>query len=128
MSAEDVKIVISALGGGVLGFIGAWIKLVTLNKKYRLEDTAERVVHELLHQNWPLRSFRVIRHHVGGFSDTELRKLLVRAGAIRFMSASGRELWGLLDRNRRLLGVTRVKSEPANFNEDDVFDFKSEGK
>ena len=37
----------------------------------------------------------MIRHHIGGFEANELRQLLVRAGAVRFMAADGTELWAL---------------------------------
>ena len=65
---------------------------------------------------WPKRRFRQIRHHIGGFTDTELRQLLVRAGAVRFGPEGGplfgplghedidTELWGLLDRNEDSVG------------------------
>jgi hypothetical protein len=43
-------------------------------------------------------SHRVLRHHIGGFGDDELRRILVRAGAIRTMSKSGQELWILVER------------------------------
>lgn len=46
----------------------------------------------------PYRSFPMIRHHLGGFESNELRQLLVRAGAVRFMAADGTELWALRDR------------------------------
>jgi hypothetical protein len=112
-TAEVTKMVVSILGGGALGFFGAWMKMITLRKKYKLEDSAERVVHLLLqHTNWRLRTFRVIRHHIAGFPDDELRRLLVRAGALRFMSQSGLELWGLLSRNKDRLGVTKVDVDP----------------
>jgi hypothetical protein len=36
----------------------------------------------------------------GGFSDDDLRQLLVRAGALRFEGSNGDELWGLRERNQ----------------------------
>jgi hypothetical protein len=56
----------------------------------------------------------VIKVHLGGFADDELRKILVRAGAVRFEAKSGSELWGLLERNHDLLGVTKVPWDPEN--------------
>jgi len=89
-------------------------------QKNRLDNAtvfaAERVAHELMmHEKWKLRSFRIIKHHVGGFEDDELRKILVRAGAIRVQSEHGDELWGLLDRNRDSLGVEQLGSLPIAF-------------
>ncbi|GAA0326090.1 hypothetical protein GCM10009087_40510 [Sphingomonas oligophenolica] len=85
-----------------------------LRREFVLDYAAERVAHELLQSEWPLRSLNVIKIHLGGFSDNDLRKILVRAGAIRFVSKSGAELWGLLERNRQLLGVTHINEDPAN--------------
>jgi hypothetical protein len=89
-------------------------------QKNRLDNAtafaAEHVAHELMkHETWKLRSFRIIKHHLGGFTDDELKKILVRAGAIRIQSESGEELWGLLDRNKEYLGVERVGSAPIPF-------------
>jgi hypothetical protein len=86
-----------------------------LRREFQLDFAAERVAHQLMRDSeWPLRSLAVIKIHLGGFADDELRKILVRAGAIRFESRSGLELWGLLDRNRHLLGVTKIDQDPAN--------------
>jgi len=74
---------------------------------------AERVAHELMMDStWRWRSFKIIKHHLGGFDDDELRKILVQAGAIRVTSKSGEELWGLLDRNRVYVGVERLSQDP----------------
>jgi hypothetical protein len=84
-----------------------------LRAEFQLQYAAERVVHELLQDaRWTLRSFDVIRRHIGGFEDEDLRRVLVRSGAIRFESKSGGELWGLLDRNRAKLGVVRLDEDP----------------
>ena len=60
---------------------------------------AVRVIRNLLsHEKLPYRSFSMLRHYVGGYSDDELRKLLVRAGAIRAISGDDREVWALWKR------------------------------
>ncbi len=66
------------------------------------EFTAERVVRELLgSERWKKqRSFKTIKGRIGGFEDDELRKILVRAGAIRFKGQGDSELWGLMSRNQ----------------------------
>lgn len=113
---------ISLVGGGLAGYSAFRVQEQKLQKEYQLQDTAERVARELLSDGkWRLRSFKVIRHHLGGFEENDLRKILVRCGAIRFMSKSGEELWGLLERNRDRLGVTRIDSDPANLNDDSLF-------
>lgn len=66
---------------------------------------AVRVIRKLLkHEKMPYRSFSILRHYVGGFSDDELRKLLVRAGAIRAISADDREVWALWRRAIKYTG------------------------
>lgn len=66
---------------------------------------AERLAHELLmHDAWQMRSFDAIQHHIAGFADNDPRQILVRAGALRFTRPSdGKEMWGLLERNRETL-------------------------
>ncbi|MEG4574689.1 hypothetical protein QUA56_18650 [Microcoleus sp. N3A4] len=71
----------------------------------RTEFMAEQVARQLLeHENWQRRSFKAIKHRLGGFDDDELRKILVRAGAIRFEDRNTKEeFWGLIHRNRDVL-------------------------
>jgi hypothetical protein len=70
-----------------------------LEAEFGTEVSAERALrHFLSLHELPYRSFRMIRHHVGGFESNELRRLLVRSGAARFMAADGTELWALVDR------------------------------
>ena len=112
-----------SLVSGALGGYGTYrVQERKLQKEYQLHDSAERVARALLSDStWRLRSFKVIRHHLGGFDDNELRKVLVRCGAIRFMSKSGHELWGLLERNFDRLGVTKIDADPANQNDKELF-------
>ena len=65
----------------------------------RTEFMAERTVkHFLNHQSFIERSFETIQKQVGGFTDDELRKILVRSGAIRNYREDGSEWWKLLSR------------------------------
>jgi ABC-type sulfate transport system substrate-binding protein len=71
-----------------------------LARQYRLEYMAETATEKLLTQYpYRMRSFDVIKDHLAGFRDEELRQVLVRAGAVRWLSKSDIEVWGLLDRN-----------------------------
>ena len=63
--------------------------------EFMAEDTAR---HFLSHKGFTDRSFETLRSHLGGFDDDELRKILVRAGAIRVMREDGSEWWRLLSR------------------------------
>lgn len=72
-----------------------------LRREFMLEFRAEKVARQLLKQpKWRMRSFAAIQMRLGGFEDEELRKILLRAGAVRFKGKDDEELWGLLDRNR----------------------------
>lgn len=86
-------LLVSIVSGAVGGYGTYRVQERKLQKEYQLQDSAERVARALLSDpTWRLRSFKVIRHHLGGFEENELRKILVRCGAIRFMSKSGQEL------------------------------------
>lgn len=74
------------------------------------------IVRLLKHPRWAKRSFKQISARLGGFEDNELRRLLVRAGAVRF-SKDGVEYWGLVERNRDLLNVR--DSAAAGFSAED---------
>jgi hypothetical protein len=121
MDWVSVQVPAAIIAGAVAVITGVITAVVTvgvaerkLRRDFGLEFAGERVAHELMQSKWRLRSFDVIKFHLGGFEDDELRKMLVKAGAIRFESKSGFELWGLLARNRDLLGVTQVPWDPEN--------------
>jgi hypothetical protein len=88
-----------------------------LRHEFRLEFAAERLARKLLqHRDWPIRSFEIIKAYFGGFDDDELRRILVRAGAIRFESKSGYELWALMERVPRdwlHRGLTKLEGDPV---------------
>jgi hypothetical protein len=76
-------------------------------QKARLDNravyAAERVVHELLmHPQWKQRTFEAIQRRLDGFEGMELKRILVQAGAVRF-TRTGKEYWGLIERNRDAL-------------------------
>jgi len=97
--------VTTALVAGVVSLITSG---VVTELQVRLENRtlfqAERVAHELLMTpGWDLRSFDAIKRRLGGFEDDEIRKVLIRAGALQFEGKRGQERWGLLERNRHRL-------------------------
>ncbi len=98
-----------------------------LRRDYRLEYAAESLARRLMKdRKRRIWSFGVIKFHLGGFDDDELRRILVRAGCVRLspqkqiilkISVDGEtiyqadppppiendyssEFWGLLERNR----------------------------
>jgi hypothetical protein len=111
----------AAMIAGVVSFnislIIALVVVILTNKKgrnnFKLEFAAEGVAREMLmDREWSYRTFRVLKYHLSGFTDDELRKLLIRAGGIR-LTAGGQEVWGLLTRNRAYLGVDEIKEVPT---------------
>jgi glutamate mutase epsilon subunit len=64
-------------------------QLEMLRERYKTEFMAETTArHYLMHEGYTDRSFEVLKKHLGGFDDDELRKILVRAGAVRVISKS----------------------------------------
>lgn len=97
-------IVISAVTSIITGVITFFIQERKLKAELRTEFMAEQAIRSLLeNEKWGKRSFTEIKKRIGGFCDDELRKLLVRSGAVRFESSNvndDNELWGLLSRNK----------------------------
>ncbi len=68
-------------------------------REYLLDIQAERLIKRLLNNpKYRFRTFTTIKHHLGGFEDNELRKMIVRAGGIRFRDNLDEEIWGHYDR------------------------------
>jgi hypothetical protein len=81
--------------------------------KSQPEFAPEGVAHAMLaDRKCRYRTFRVLKYHLSGFTDDELRKILVRAGGIR-LTAGGQEVWGLLARNREYLGNDAIEAAPT---------------
>ena len=97
----------SALLGTVLGGLISYAlnrqlhaqQLAALREQHKTEYMAEETArHFLSHRAYTDRSFEASKKHIGGFGDDELRRVLVRAGAIRTYRDDGTEWWRLLDR------------------------------
>ncbi len=122
MDEKLVAALVGATASTLVSLAGYWVQRAKLRSDFdndvaqaRTGFMAETVVRELLTQPniGPWRTFVMIRHHVGGFSDDELRKVLVRAGAIRFRSLNGVELWALYDRVKQY--QASWDSQPTNY-------------
>jgi hypothetical protein len=113
---EGVITAIVGFLGAVLGALaGGWVSLIIQERKLkhdfeldrekvRTEFIAEQAAKQLLEsEKWQKRSFEEIQKRLGGFEENELRRILVRAGAVRFMGNEDKELWGLLTRNKDTL-------------------------
>jgi hypothetical protein len=97
----------SALLGAVVGGSISYLlnrqqlanQLRIQQEQHKVEFMAETTArHFLSHRSYTDRSFDTLRKHLGGFDDDELRKILVRAGAIRVFREDGSEWWRLLSR------------------------------
>ena len=94
---------LGALVGGAISFLlnrqQFANQLRILRESHKVEFMAETTArHFLSHKGFTDRSFETLRNHLGGFGDDELRKILVRAGAIRVYRDDGSEWWRLLSR------------------------------
>ena len=99
-----ITIAVSAIIALVTGLITFAVQERRLRMELRTEFMAEQAAKSLLEtEKWEKRSFDEIKKRLGGFEDNELRKILVRAGAIKFEASDGKELWGLISRNKNVL-------------------------
>lgn len=97
-------IITSAVIALITGLITFAVQERKLKTELRTEFMAEQAAKSLLENDkWKKRSFDAIKKRLGGFDDNELRKILVRAGAISFEDSSGKEMWGLISRNKEEL-------------------------
>ncbi|MEO7548158.1 MAG: hypothetical protein ABIT82_07025 [Ramlibacter sp.] len=97
----------SALLGALVGGGISWLlnrqqfanQLRILQEQHKTEFMAETTArHFLGHKAFTDRSFETLKSHLGGFEEDELRKILVRAGAMRIYREDGSEWWRLLSR------------------------------
>ncbi len=92
----------AAMGGGISYLLNRQQfqnQLRIQREQHKVEYMAEETArHFLSHKGFTDRSFDALRKHLGGFEDDELRKILVRAGAIRVYREDGSEWWRLLSR------------------------------
>ncbi|WP_269531396.1 hypothetical protein [Chitinimonas sp. BJYL2] len=85
-------------------------QLQTLREQHKTEFMAEETArHFLSHKGYTDRSFDTLRQHLGGFEDNELRKILVRAGAIRVYREDNTEWWRLLSRMDEFIDSKRQR-------------------
>ena len=87
---------IPALIAAVISYLIFHQQLVS----YKRETMAERAaIHFLKHKGYTDRSFETLKKHLGGWDndEDELRRILVRAGAIRTYR-NNKEWWTLLSR------------------------------
>lgn len=99
-------IIIAFITTLITSFVTFAVQERRLKTELRTEFMAEHAAKSLLeHERWTKRSFDEVKKRLGGFEDNELRKILVRAGAVKFEASDDdhKELWGLISRNRNQL-------------------------
>lgn len=106
---------ISAFIGGLISFLLQFLKfrheIAAINLEQKTDFMAETtVIHFLSHKSYTDRSFEALKKHLGGFEDDELRKILVRSGAIRIFRDGDEtdEWWRLLSRNKEYIEKKRL--------------------
>ncbi len=113
--------ILALLGTVVGGIVGAFTSYILQKQRFdqevklkqednKTEFMAETTArHFLNHKSFTDRSFETLKNHLGGFEEDELRKILVRAGAIRVMRDDGSEWWRLLSRMDEFIESKRSK-------------------
>lgn len=91
----------AAIIAAVVSLIVALLNSAFAFIKFRSENTltrqTERAIRKLIKATEDRYvPFRIIRHHIGGYAEDELRQILVRCGAIRFADQNMVEHWALL--------------------------------
>ena len=114
---------VSALIGAVGSYwllekrIAADITIAIQNNKteFMAEKTA---VSYLNHKGYTDRSFEFLSKRLGGFGGDELRKILVRASAVRYVRDDGKEFWRLLTRCEEAYAKRQQKENLGSENDD----------
>jgi hypothetical protein len=120
---------IFALGGLLVGGIITWllqkdrlikeytVAIEAIKTDYMAEKTA---LYYLNHKGYTDRSFELLSKRLGGFEDNELRKILVRCGAVRYMRDDGTEWWRLLSRSEEVVKKRKGECESLGVNNKDL--------
>ena len=115
MSAAVIAGVVALITAIITALVTTRVAGRQLHRQYQLEFASEYFARQLMADpSRSMRSFEIIKEHLGGFEENELRRILVRAGGIRFKTTGGNEMWGLLSRNREWLG-TEIPQEWTMF-------------
>ena len=128
MSAEITSGLFLLVGQLLGGLITLWhqkdkaasdlkIALEAVKTEHMAEKTA---LYYLNHKGYTDRSFSMLSKRLGGFEDNELRKILVRAGAVRYIRKDDTEWWRLLSRSEEAIQKSQAKNEELGPNNEDL--------
>ena len=104
VQAASIAALVAAMTSLLTQLVQGWslkIQAQKLAAEYKTLDAAERAIHHFLSlSDLPYRAFPMIQHYIGGFEPNELRRMLVRSGAVRFSALDGTEMWALVERTK----------------------------
>lgn len=126
MNAETLAGLFGLLGVLIGGVISWWLQRDRASADLRIaleavktEHMAERTARYFLsHKGYTDRSFELLSTRLGGFEPDELRRILVRAGAVRYLREDGSEWWRLISREPE--AIARARREPPGPGNDDL--------
>ena len=127
MTTELIAGLFGLLGVLVGGLISWWLQKDRASTDLRIALEAIKTEHMaettaryfLSHKGYTDRSFQLLSERLGGFDPDELRRILVRAGAVRYLRRDGSEFWRLLSREPEAIAKARAKGEPIQSADDD---------
>lgn len=126
MTPELTSGLFALLGVFVGGLISWWLRknrnasdLAIALEAVKTEHMAEKTAQFYLnHKGYTDRSFELLSKRLGGFEGNDLRKILVRAGAVRYIRPDGSEWWRLLSRPAK--ANSKIKSEALGVGNEDL--------
>ena len=130
MDAEVISALIGVAAAALTSTAAYFVQRAVLKRRFDMDEAeirtrfmAEQVAKSLLMQEtYRKRSLDAIRRRLGGFDDNALRRILVRAGAVRFVGKDGTEYWGLIEKNADALVTDkerRAQEKAAGATEED---------
>lgn len=118
IDAQLMAAIVAALVSLIVSIPAVVLSIFRYRNENYLARRAEKAVRQLLKTYGPFVPFRLIAHHVGGFSANDLRQVLVRSGALRFADQNMVEHWALLtkltrEQQRNMLALTAPTTSTA---------------
>lgn len=128
MSPEITAGLFGLLGVLIGGLLSWWLQkdrastdlkiaLEAIKTEHMAETTA---LYYLKHKGYTDRSFELLKKRLGGFEEDELRKILVRAGAVRYIREDGSEFWRLLSRIEEAVEKRKAKDNNLGKGNEDL--------
>lgn len=128
MSQEITAGLFGLLGVLIGGLMSWWLQKDRASTDLRIALDAIKTEHMaetaalyyLNYKGYTDRSFKMLKIRLGGFEDNELRKILVRAGAVRYIREDGSEWWRLISRIEEASEKRKVKENDLGKDNEDL--------